>query len=726
MSTDEANSYHGGGGADGVELGGGNGLVNGEVRKANGFGADLFENLFSSVWGKAGFRLNDNHASGSGDDDGNDSDDVNRRSLDGGVRNDRIDRIDEAGPSGGVGSGLYGVDLVVDLNSCEKRKVDPGNERRSFALSVCGNNVGLGMNGDGRKRVKEVRFLASDLVWGKARSHPWWPGQIFEPWDASEQAKKHFKSNTYLVAYYGDQTFAWNEETKLKPFWPFFSQMSKQGDTEPFWIAVDCVLEEAYRRVEFAMSCRCLGDTFGRVKTQIVENAGIREESCVREGGDRFFTADSFEPVKFLPYFKALALLPEVELDKLEVIMARALLSVFYRKKGYYNMAKFTVSAPIFEDLGENLDRKSENLDVDSPKLKPVSVDVIGSGKRQRRLADLMIEAGREGGGRSGSSATKKRRVDESLHFNSETKDRRRRKVSAGLTAEDTKHSSIAGESIRRIARKLSRDSKVKRCDSSSGERNSEDNDAGSVKSQRKRTIWNEHLSADEMLFQLLLAARDSLQGYDIVNSMVAFFSEFRNSVVNEDPSHGYSAVDMSNHKCKKILDLSDKTEDSEGNTSRPKLKRKSSSISKGTGKAENGFTDPSWTERITGEAQAAPDNKNDTETIGNSANLDGAPTTSPDMVEDVERAEGTSPTAMILNFSDSDSIPSEDKLNEIFRRYGSLLESETEVLRKSKRAKVVFTRVSDAETAFSSSGKFKTFGPSLNSYRLNYKPVLR
>lgn len=87
------------------------------------------------------------------------------------------------------------------------------------------------------------------------------------------------------------------------------------------------------------------------------------------------------------------------------------------------------------------------------------------------------------------------------------------------------------------------------------------------------------------------------------------------------------------------------------------------------------------------------------------------------------EGEEEFTPTAFILNFADWDSVPSESNLNDIFSRYGPLIESDTEVLKKSKRAKVVFKRRSDAETAFSSSGKFSTFGPSLVSYRLNYLP---
>jgi hypothetical protein len=46
----------------------------------------------------------------------------------------------------------------------------------------------------------EGEFSVSDLVWGKVRSHPWWPGQIFDLSDASEKAMKYHKKDSFLVA----------------------------------------------------------------------------------------------------------------------------------------------------------------------------------------------------------------------------------------------------------------------------------------------------------------------------------------------------------------------------------------------------------------------------------------------------------------------------------------------------------------------------------------------
>ncbi|ESQ40203.1 hypothetical protein EUTSA_v10015666mg [Eutrema salsugineum] len=83
--------------------------------------------------------------------------------------------------------------------------------------------------------------------------------------------------------------------------------------------------------------------------------------------------------------------------------------------------------------------------------------------------------------------------------------------------------------------------------------------------------------------------------------------------------------------------------------------------------------------------------------------------------------ADSSAPYALILKFADSGKIPSEEKLNSIFNRYGPLRESETQIMKKGKRAKVVFESGEDAKTAFSSSGKYSIFGPSLLSYSLKF-----
>nr|GMC89064.1 uncharacterized protein LOC109148615 isoform X3 [Ipomoea batatas] len=186
---------------------------------------------------------------------------------------------------------------------------------------------------------EEGQFYVSDLVWSKVRSHPWWPGQIFEPSAASQKAMKYFKRDSYLIAYFGDQTFAWNEVSQIKPFRMYFNQMEKQSSIESFCHAVNCSLDEVSRRVEFGLSCSCVPKAVRcKFESQSVANAGIQAESSQRDGGDKLSTVASFWPGAFLQCLKSIATSPCCVVDRLGFVVARSQLLAFSRWKGYYEL----------------------------------------------------------------------------------------------------------------------------------------------------------------------------------------------------------------------------------------------------------------------------------------------------------------------------------------------------------------------------------------------------
>uniref|UniRef100_A0A0E0L3J2 PWWP domain-containing protein n=1 Tax=Oryza punctata TaxID=4537 RepID=A0A0E0L3J2_ORYPU len=92
-------------------------------------------------------------------------------------------------------------------------------------------------------------FRASGLVWSKLKGHPWWPGEIFDTSDASELALKHQKKGSHLVAYFGSNTFAWCDESQLKPFMSNYSQIANQSNSDTFISSVNLALEEISRRI---------------------------------------------------------------------------------------------------------------------------------------------------------------------------------------------------------------------------------------------------------------------------------------------------------------------------------------------------------------------------------------------------------------------------------------------------------------------------------------------
>ncbi|KAL0910915.1 hypothetical protein M5K25_019012 [Dendrobium thyrsiflorum] len=188
---------------------------------------------------------------------------------------------------------------------------------------------------------RESGFSVCDMVWGKVRSHPWWPGQIYDPSFASDMALKHQKKDHFLVAYFGDKTFAWNDKSRLKPFESFFSQMEKQSSLDEFVNAVDVALEEVARRIEIGMTCGCVADEFiAGLKHQMIENAGIKEGTCCPTL-DQCVVANSFDPGRLLDYIHDLARLPCGNFDKLELVKVTAQVKAIYMSKGYSELPEF-------------------------------------------------------------------------------------------------------------------------------------------------------------------------------------------------------------------------------------------------------------------------------------------------------------------------------------------------------------------------------------------------
>lgn len=127
------------------------------------------------------------------------------------------------------------------------------------------NSIIAGLTGDDQRAKYRLPpldgygFRASGLVWSKLKGHPWWPGEIFDTSDASELALKHQKKKgSHLVAYFGSNTFAWCDESQLKPFMSNYSQMANQSNSDAFISSVNLALEEISRRILSGMCCFCL------------------------------------------------------------------------------------------------------------------------------------------------------------------------------------------------------------------------------------------------------------------------------------------------------------------------------------------------------------------------------------------------------------------------------------------------------------------------------------
>ncbi|KDP29073.1 hypothetical protein JCGZ_16462 [Jatropha curcas] len=631
------------------------------------------------------------------------------------------------------------LNLVVDLNSY---------------VNADGKESG---NVNAKVNTSKLEFSASDLVWGKVRSHPWWPGQIFDPSCASEKAKKYFKRDSYLIAYFGDQTFAWNEESTIKPFRSHFSQMERQNNSEEFLYAIDCALDEVSRRVEFGLACPCIPE-YSEISAQIIVNAGIGEDFCSREGADNFSSANAFEPANFLDYIKELGQSPFDAVDRLEFVTAQAQLLAFSRWKGYSQLPEFQILGTLIlsnEDGNElnakalaeikdeehvsSVEVKSKTEDGEpTPKRKNFFGDSVYPRKKEKSLAELFAErrssiaSSKSGVGikaackSTSSSSDKKRKAVDSISDNPAVK-RSKSLSSSGAenNSSQPKRTYRVGESILRVASQLNGPTPMRKpIDGASRECSTKDTTKEkslSSKSQGKKWFETEDYSSDVMISQLCLVARNPMKECSFLRSVVGFFVEFRNSV----------RLDLARSPQDKLSFLECIFGDSFGKeSSKSGAEACESEHSKDSCSTDMMIQGPpqerpsdSATQKIIPSVERAQSSPSlDSERQGNGEILD-IEATEPVSGLKAHCKDDNCPTALILNFTHSASIPPESNLNKIFSRFGRVKESQTEVLKKKNRAKVVFYRRDDAEAAFSSAGKYSIFGPSLVSYRLKYMP---
>ncbi|KAG5062544.1 hypothetical protein JHK85_003727 [Glycine max] len=612
---------------------------------------------------------------------------------------------------------------------------------------------------------KEGEFSVSDMVWGKVRSHPWWPGQIFDPSDSSEKAMKHYKKDCHLVAYFGDRTFAWNEESQLKPFRTHFSSIEKQSTSESFQNAVDCAVDEVTRRAEYGLACSCIPkDTYDSIKFQNVENTGIRPELSVRHGADESLNANSFSPSNLVEYLKTLSALPTGGFDRLELGIAKAQLLAFHRFKGYSCLPELQYcggfdddmdslvhhdennhAAPVSKNDGPAGSANLKNQSSSRRKRKHNLKDIMHE-KKERSLSELMGGTldSPDGDYWSDEKVTdnlvspgrskKKRTVD---HYADDFgKPDGRKTISVAKVSNTTKSSFLIGDRIRRVASKLTGSPSMVK---SSGDRSqktdgSADGFSGNgpdfsfEEAQRSNMVApTEYSSLDDLLSSLRLVAQEPLGDYSFLNPIVSFFYDFRNSIVVADDS-------VKDIFCKEKVGT--------------KRKKPLTAGLPETFEFED-MSDTYWTDRVIdngSEAQPAQpcqppqparrNRKKDHQLVptepgkpvqvsrrpysrkqySNNNHIE-APAKPPGYIDE------NAPAELVMNFAELGSVPSETNLNKMFRRFGPLKEAETEVDTVSSRARVVFKKCVDAEVACSSAQKFNIFGPILVNYQLNYTP---
>ncbi|MBA0850312.1 hypothetical protein Goshw_028215 [Gossypium schwendimanii] len=446
---------------------------------------------------------------------------------------------------------------------------------------------------------------------------------------------------------------------------------------------------------------------------------------------------------------KALALSPLYsEVDRLQFTTSQAQLLAFHRWKGYSQLPEFLNVGGLLETDAEILLFEEVETEVPSSKVekeKPENQDKIpaGSCKKEKSLSEFLAERrlslqkvkrklnNNAGDKLTSSSPAKKLKAVDTLHDDSASKlNKSYVSPGSGDKSLQSKQTFRVGASILRVASLLNGSTVssplFKHCDGKSQKSAVNNKKKGKSMSGKSpgKVSRTDASSPTGIHSQLCSAATDPLKGYKFLTPIVSFFTELRNSI----------ATDLN------CFEMSEQSSD-QGTDD---ITREKSTGSKVTGRSElASIKDSSCSDRIIRclpEEQSLVDKDNETSevspntqpTVQASVNTDSEPKhtvegeilgteTEKQQIADSDESftKDQTPTALILNFSDIDSVPSVEDLNKTFSHYGPLVSPGAEVFKKSTRAKVVFKRRADAETAFSSSGKYSIFGPSLVSYRL-------
>nr|XP_043614230.1 uncharacterized protein LOC122586292 [Erigeron canadensis] len=209
------------------------------------------------------------------------------------------------------------------------------------------NDEGMVENGeqieggdDEEEEEEDHDFVVGDLVWGKIKSHPWWPGQIYDPSDASEYAVSIKRRGHLLVVYFGDGSFSWCKASQLKAYIDDFQEMSNKSDSKNFVTAVKKSLEQVSKHVRAELMCKC--QPVCPTDNVNEGNSGIKKGVAVPKGNTIKVLIDRMQPVELLSMLKNFAIMePDTSLVELELTVLKSWISAFYGQKGGYLLPEY-------------------------------------------------------------------------------------------------------------------------------------------------------------------------------------------------------------------------------------------------------------------------------------------------------------------------------------------------------------------------------------------------
>ncbi|KNA15137.1 hypothetical protein SOVF_100940 [Spinacia oleracea] len=316
-------------------------------------------------------------------------------------------------PKGGFTGNFNGVGRVgVHRKRRKAGRKDEGSQIGEFRLETRGYLQGSmsepvsASDEDDEMRgglVMDSRFEMGDMVWGKVKSHPWWPGHMFNEAFATSSVRRTRRHGQLLVAFFGDSSYGWFDPTELVQYDPHFAEKSQQTTSRNFVRAVEESIDEASRRSALGLSCYCRNPNNFRpanVPGYMAVDVVDYEPGAVYSLNQIRKARDSFRPLDALSFIMQLAVAPmSSESKNLDFIKNKAT-TLAYRRS-------------VFEEFDETYAQAFNQHPARSSQL-PALPDKVPS---RAPLSGPLVMADTLGGRKSSTKASKTKELSKKERY---------------------------------------------------------------------------------------------------------------------------------------------------------------------------------------------------------------------------------------------------------------------------------------------------------------------
>lgn len=220
--------------------------------------------------------------------------------------------------------------LVSSKTDVRKGKLEPVFSEYDLMLSKFDEFAG-----NGKCWSVGYGFEMGDMVWGKVKSHPWWPGHVFSEAFATPSVRRSKREGHILVAFYGDSSYGWFDPDELVHFEPTFAEKSMQTNVKNFIKAVEEGVDEVGRRSALGLVCHCRKKYRLRalsVNGFFAVDFSDLERNCTYSASQIKKARERFQPKETFDFVRKLALKPRIKVrEDLNFVKKKATV-LAYRK----------------------------------------------------------------------------------------------------------------------------------------------------------------------------------------------------------------------------------------------------------------------------------------------------------------------------------------------------------------------------------------------------------